>query len=76
MYKLFWFSALNLKDTPHHGESRKTLDRVHVKNVLSKGLFMYKTVAIFVQKVGLKWLKGGFFTSFIQDTNVTVGLKF
>ena len=27
------------------------------------------------KKLGLIWLNGGFFTSFIQDTNVIVGLR-
>ena len=69
--KLFWLSVLNLKDISYHGDSHETLDRVHVKSVLPKGAFMSKTVATFVQNMGLIWLKGGF----IQDTNVTVGLK-
>ena len=45
------------------------------KYVLPKGAFLSKTVATFVQKVGLIWLKCGFFASIIQDTNVVVGLK-
>ena len=36
----FFASALNLKDMPYNGDSRETLDRVHVKNVLPKGAFM------------------------------------
>ena len=64
----------NFKDIPYHGDSRETLDSVHAKDALSKGAFMSKTVATFVKKVGLIWLKGGF-SLFIQDTNVIVGLK-
>ena len=66
----------NFKDIPYHGDSRETLDSVHAKDALSKGAFMSKTVATFVQKVGLIWLKlKVVFTLFIQDTNVIVGLK-
>ena len=37
---------------------------------------MSKTVATFVQNVGLIWLKGGFLLlSVILDTNVIIGLK-
>ena len=46
-------SVLNLKDVPYNDDSRKTLDRVHVKYVLPKSAFMSKTVAPFAQKVGL-----------------------
>ena len=56
-----------MKDIPYNGDSRETMDRVHAKYVLHKGAFMSKIVAIFVQKVGLVWLKGDFFTSLIQD---------
>ena len=56
----FWLSALNLKDVPYNGDSYRTLDRVHVEYVLPEGAFMSKTVATFVQKVGLIWLKDGF----------------
>ena len=58
--EFFWLSALNLKNVPYNGHFRETLDRVHVKYIVPKGAFMPKTVAIFVQKVGLIWLKGGF----------------
>ena len=51
----------NFKDIPYHGDSRETLDSVHAKDALSKGALMSKTVATFVQKVGLIWLKGGFY---------------
>ena len=50
----------NLKDIPSNSDSPKTLDRVHVKYVLPKGAFMSITVATFVQKVGLTWLKDDF----------------
>ena len=59
----------------YNGDSRENLDKVYVKYVLSKCAFMCKTVATFVQTVGLICLRGGFFTSVIQDTNVIVGLK-
>ena len=52
---IFWLTALNLKDIPHKGDSHETLDRIHVKYVLSKGAFMSKTVSTFVQKVGFIW---------------------
>ena len=71
---MFWLFALNLKDIAYNGDFHETLDRVHVKYVLSKGTFMSETVATFVQKVGLSWLQGGFFL-IIQDINVIVGLK-
>ena len=70
-----WLSELNLRDIPCKGDSRKNLDRVHVKYGLFKGAFMSKTVAIFVQKLGLIWKKGGFFTSVIQDTSIVCWLK-
>ena len=54
---IFSLSALNLKDIPCNGDSCETLDMFHVKYVLLKGAFMSKTVATFVQKVGLIWLK-------------------
>ena len=38
--EFFWLSALNFKDIPHHGDSRETLDRVHVKHILSNGAFI------------------------------------
>ena len=59
----------SLKDIPYNGDSHEISDMVHVKYVLPKGAFMSKTVATFVQNVGL------IFTSIIQDTNVIVGLK-
>ena len=71
----FWFPALNLKDIPYNGDSRETLDRVYARYVLLKGAFISETIATFVQKAGLIWLEGIFFTSVIQDTNVIVGLK-
>ena len=53
--------ALNLKDIPYNGYSRETgLDRVLAEYVLPKGAFMSRTVATFVQKVGLIWLKRSF----------------
>ena len=57
-----------MKDIPYNSNSHETLGRVHVKYVLSK------TIATFVQKVGLTWLKC-VFSLVIQDTNVVVGLK-
>ena len=57
---MFWISALNLKDIPYNSDSCETLDRVHVKYILPKSAFVPKTVATFVQKVRLIWLKGGF----------------
>ena len=51
-----------MKDIPH--DSRETLDSVHAKYVLSKGAIISKTVATFVQKVGLIWLNGGFYCSY------------
>ena len=57
---MFLLSELNLKDIAYNSEPREPLDRVHVKYVLSKGAFMSKTVAIFVENVGFIWLKGGF----------------
>ena len=60
--KFSWLFALNLKDIPYNSHSRETLKRVHVKYVLPKGPFMSKTVATFVQKVGLIWLKDGYFS--------------
>ena len=62
--KFFWLSALNLEDIPYNGDSRETLDRVHVKFVLPKGALMSKTVATFVQKVSFTWLKGGIYFSY------------
>ena len=62
--EIFHLSAMNVKNMPHNGDSRETLDRVHVKYVLPKGAFMSKTVATFVQKVGLIWLKVGFYFSY------------
>ena len=41
------------------GDSRETLDRAHVRDILSKGTFMSKTVATFFQTVGFIWQKGG-----------------
>ena len=58
--ELFWLSELKLKDIPYNGDSRETLDRIHVRYILCKGAFVSKTVATFAQKVGLVWLKGGF----------------
>ena len=55
-------SALDLKDITYNSDSRETLDMVNVKYVLPKVTFMSKTVSTFVQKVGLIWLKGGFFS--------------
>ena len=54
-------SALNLKDIPCNDDPRETVDRVHAKYVLLKGAFMLKSVATFVQKVALIWLKTAFF---------------
>ena len=54
-----------MKDIPFNGDSRETLDRVHVKYVLPKVVFMSKTVTTFVQKVGLIWLKGVFYFSYL-----------
>ena len=60
--KIFWLSALNLKDIPYNGISCETLDRLHVKYVLPKYAFMPKTVVTFAKKVGLisaiMWLEG------------------
>ena len=56
----FWLSALNVKDISYYGDSRETLGRVNVKYALPKGAFLSKTVATFVQKAGLIWLKCGF----------------
>ena len=63
----FSLSALNLKDIPCNGDSCEMLDMFHVKYVLLKGAFMSKTVATFVQKVGLIWLK-----LLTTGTNVTL----
>ena len=63
-------SGLNLKDVLYSGDSPETLDKVNVKHVLPKAAFMSKTVATFVQKVGLIWImgliwiKGGFYFSY------------
>ena len=65
-------SALSLKDLPYNGDSRETLDKVHVKYFLPKVAFMSKTVATFVR---LNLAKRCPFTSVTQDTNVIVGLK-
>ena len=62
--EFFWLSALNLKDISYNGDSRETLDKVHVKYVLPKGALMSKTIATFVQKVGLIWLKDGLLLSY------------
>ena len=62
----FLFSVPNLKCIPYNGNSRETLDMIHVKYVLPKGAFISKPVATFVQKVGLIWLKGGFYFSKIR----------
>ena len=70
---IFWRSELSLKYIPYNGDSRKTLDS-DLKYVLPKSAFMFKTVATFVLKMGLIWLKDSIFTSVIQDTNVIVGL--
>ena len=48
-------SALNL-----NGDLREALDRVDAKYILLKGVFMSKTVATVVQKVGFIWLKSAF----------------
>ena len=56
----FWLSALNVKDVPYNGDPRETLGRVHVKYFPPKDAFLSKTVATFVQNVGLIWLKCGF----------------
>ena len=64
MIRIFWLSALNLKDIPYNGDIRETLNIVGVKYVLPKGAFMSKTVATLVQKVGLILLKGGFYFSY------------
>ena len=48
-----------MKDIPYNGDSCKTLGRVHVKYTLPKGAFLSKTVATFVQNVGLIWIKCG-----------------
>ena len=50
----------------YHGSSRETLDSVHVKHVPSKGAFMSKTVATFVQRVGLIWLKVAFYFTYSE----------
>ena len=59
-----WFYGLNFKNIPYNGDSREIVDRVHVKHVLSRVTFMFKTVATFVQKVGLIWLESGFYLSY------------
>ena len=58
---LAFCTTVNLNDIPYQSDSRETLNRVHVKHVRSKGAIMSKTVATFVQNVGLIWLKGGFY---------------
>ena len=59
--EIFWLSTLKLKDIPYNGDFRETLDRVsHVEYVLSNVAVMSKTVATFVQKLCLIWLKSGF----------------
>ena len=60
---------------PYHGDSRATLNSVDVEHALSKGAIISKTVATFVQKVGLIWPTEVDFASFIQGTNVIVHLK-
>ena len=59
----FWFPALNLKDIHYNGDSRETLDRFYARYVLLKCAFISKTIATFVQKGGLIWLKVVFYFS-------------
>ena len=61
--RTFLHFALNLKNIPYNGDTRETLDRVHVKYFLPKGAFMSKTVDTLVQQVDLIWLKGGLYFS-------------
>ena len=63
---IFSPSALNLKVIPCNGDSCETLDMFYIKYVLPKGAFMSKTVATFVQKVGLIWLKVSFYLSYSE----------
>ena len=64
--EFFGASSLNLKNIPYNSNSHETLDEAHVKCLLSKGVFISKTVSAFVQKVGLIWLKGGFYFSYSE----------
>ena len=58
--KWFWLIALNLKDIACNSDCRETLERIYVQYVLSKGAFMSKTIATFVQKLAFIWLQDGF----------------
>ena len=63
-----------LKDVPYNGDSCETLDRVHVKYVLSKAVYVQNRCH-FCPKSGFNLAKRWLVTSVIQDTNVIVGLK-
>ena len=53
---ILWLSSLNLADIPYNGDYPKVLDWNYVKEALSKGMIILKTVATFVHKTGLFWL--------------------
>ena len=48
-------SSLNLTDKPYNGDSHKILGLIYVKYLLPKCGLILKTVATFVQNVGLIW---------------------
>ena len=66
---IFWLIALNVKDVPYNCDFHETLDRVHVKYFLPKGVKNRLCPASLIS------LKDGIFTSITQDTNIIDGLK-
>ena len=71
----FWLSAQYLKDISYNSDSCETLDMVHVKYVLLKGVIYVQNRRHLCPKNGLNLAKKWLFASVIQDTNVIVGLK-
>ena len=55
-----------LTDVPYNGDSNKILEAVFVRYVLFKDDLILKTVAIFVQNVGLIWQQGDFSLNLLQ----------
>ena len=67
--KVFWLSALNLKDVPYKIDSPETLDRAHVKYVLSKSKICVQNRCQLGPKGGLNLAKRWLFISVIQGAN-------
>ena len=68
---IFRLSTLNLKTdlttvTLAKPGAKPGTGFTHVEHVLFKVAFMFKTVATFVQKVGLIWLKGSFLLQLLR----------